>query len=105
MEGTARLAGLSVDDVNVAVKATEVGLRYPVGGRGGAVRQILSDLKARLNADLTLTGKPGDFLLAGSVAVERSLYDTDIFLEDALLAPTVPPGHRRSRRASCGRSP
>jgi len=92
MEGTARLAGLSVEDVSVAVKATEVGLRYPVGGRGGAVRQILSDLKARLNADLTLTGKPGDFLLAGSVAVERSLYDTDIFLEDALLAPTVPPG-------------
>jgi outer membrane protein assembly factor BamA/autotransporter translocation and assembly factor TamB len=92
MEGTARLAGLSVEDVSVAVKATEVGLRYPVGGRGGAVRQILSDLKARLNADLTLTGKPGDFLLSGSVAVERSLYDTDIFLEDALLAPTVPPG-------------
>src|SRR4029077_4895938 len=29
---------------------------------------------------------------AGSVAVERSLYDTEIFLEDALLAPTVPPG-------------
>jgi outer membrane protein assembly factor BamA/autotransporter translocation and assembly factor TamB len=92
MEGTARLAGLSFEDVSLAVKATEVGLRYPVGGRGGAVRQILSDLKARLNADLTLTGKPGDFLLAGSVAVERSLYDTDIFLEDALLAPTVPPG-------------
>jgi outer membrane protein assembly factor BamA/autotransporter translocation and assembly factor TamB len=92
MEGTARLAGLSVDDVNVAVKATGVGLRYPVGGRGGSVRQILSDLKARVNADLTLTGKPGDFLLAGSVAVERSLYDTDIFLEDALLAPTAPPG-------------
>jgi outer membrane protein assembly factor BamA/autotransporter translocation and assembly factor TamB len=98
MDGTARLAGLSVDDVNVAVKATEVGLRYPVGGRGGAVRQILSDLKARLNADLTLTGKPGDFLLAGSVAVERSLYDTDIFLEDALLAPTVPPGTEEPSR-------
>jgi outer membrane protein insertion porin family len=92
MEGTARLAGLSVEDVNVALKATEVGLRYPVGGRGGRVRQILSDLKARVNADLTLTGKPGDFLLSGSVAVERSLYDTDIFLEEALLAPTVPPG-------------
>ena len=30
MEGTARLAGLSVEDVSVAVKATEVGLRYPV---------------------------------------------------------------------------
>ncbi len=98
MEGTARLAGLSVEDVNVAVKATEVGLRYPVGGRGGAVRQILSDLKARLNADLTLTGKPGDFLLSGSVAVERSLYDTDIFLEDALLAPTVPPGSAEPSR-------
>ncbi len=92
MEGTARLAGLVVDDVDVAVKATEVGLRYPVGGTGGRVRQILADLKARVNADLSLTGKPGDFLLAGSVAVERSLYDTDIFLEDALLAPTVPPG-------------
>ncbi len=92
MEGTARLAGLSVEDVSVAVKATEVGLRYPVGGRGGAIRQILSDLKARLNADLTLTGKPGDFLLSGSVAVERSLYDTDIFLEDTLGAPAVPPG-------------
>ena len=91
MEGTARLAGLAVEDVNVALKASEVGLRYPVGGTGGRVRQILSDLKARVNADLTLTGKPGDFLLAGTVEVERSLYDTDIFLEDALLAPTAPP--------------
>ncbi|PYQ49868.1 MAG: hypothetical protein DMF78_17180, partial [Acidobacteria bacterium] len=92
IDGTARLAGLSVEDVSVALKATEVGLRYPVGGRGGRVRQILSDLKARVNADLTLTGKPGDFELAGTVAVERSLYDTDIYFEEALLAPTVPPG-------------
>jgi outer membrane protein assembly factor BamA len=92
IDGTARLAGLSVEDVSVALKATEVGLRYPVGGRGGRVRQILSDLKARVNADLTLTGKPGDFLLAGTVAVERSLYDTDIYFEDAILAPTIPPG-------------
>jgi outer membrane protein assembly factor BamA/autotransporter translocation and assembly factor TamB len=92
MQGTARLDGLSVSDVDVTLKATAVGLRYPVGGKGGGVRQILSDLKARVNADLTLTGKPGDFLLAGSVAVERSLYDTDIFFEDTLLAPSVPPG-------------
>ena len=56
------------------------------------------------NADLTLTGKPGDFLLAGSVAVERSLYDTDIFLEEALLAPTVPPRASPSPRACCSRS-
>ncbi len=89
-QGTARLAGLSVEDVNLGLTAREVGLRYPVGGRGGRVRQILSDLKARVDADLRLTGKPGDFLLAGSLAVERSLYDTDIFLEEALLAPAAP---------------
>ncbi|HUG55033.1 MAG TPA: translocation/assembly module TamB domain-containing protein [Vicinamibacteria bacterium] len=96
--GTARLAGLSIDDVNVEAVARGVGLRYPVGGRGGRVRQILSDLKARVDADLTLTGRPGDFLMAGSVAVERSLYDTDIFLEEALLAPTVPPGSEQPSR-------
>ena len=49
-----------------------------------------------MNADLTLTGRPGDFLLAGTVVVERSLYDADIFLEEGFLprrsagAPTEP---------------
>ena len=51
-----------------------------------------------MNADLTLTGRTGDFLLAGDVSAERGLYDADIFLEEALLAPECPRG--RARRPS-----
>ena len=90
MEGTARVAGLGLDQVRVAISGQGLGIRYPVA-RSGRAEEIFDELKARVNADLTLTGRTGDFLLAGEVRAERSLYDSDIFLEEGLLAPAVPP--------------
>ena len=90
VEGTARVAGLGLDQVKVAISGQGLGIRYPVA-RSGRADEIFDELKARVNADLTLTGRTGDLLLAGEVRAERSLYDSDIFLEEGLLAPDVPP--------------
>ncbi len=90
MEGTARVAGLGLDEVKVAITGQGLGIRYPVA-RSGRADEIFDELKARVNADLTLTGRTGDLLLAGDVRAERSLYDSDIFLEEGLLPPTIPP--------------
>ena len=90
MEGTAHVAGLGLDQVKVAISGQGLGIRYPVA-RSGRADQIFEELKARVNADLTLTGRTGDLLLAGDVRAERSLYDSDIFLEEGLLAPDIPP--------------
>jgi outer membrane protein assembly factor BamA/autotransporter translocation and assembly factor TamB len=89
--GGGRLEGLALADVRVGLKGDDLGLRYPVGSRGGRAREILEDLKARIDVDLTLTGRTGDFLLAGAMNVERSLYDSDIFWEEGILAPDTPP--------------
>ena len=90
VEGTARVAGLGLDQVKVAISGQGLGIRYPVA-RSGRADEIFDELKARVNADLTLTGRTGDLLLAGEVRAERSLYDSDIFLEEGLLAPDIPP--------------
>jgi outer membrane protein insertion porin family len=94
MAGTARVAGLGLEQVNVAISGQGLGIRYPVASSGRA-DEIFDELKARVNADLTLTGRTGDLLLAGDVRAERSLYDSDIFLEEGLLAPDVPPETQR----------
>jgi translocation and assembly module TamA len=88
LSGTAALEGLRVAGVDVKLSGTDMGIRYPVGGEGSG---IWEDFKARVDAELTLTGRPGDFLLAGNVAIERGLYDADIFLEEGFLPPDVPP--------------
>ena len=76
-EGT---AGLAADTpVDLKLQARDVSLRYP------------RDFRSRLRADLTLGGRPGSLLLAGEVHAERGLYDSDIRLEQTLLAPRVPP--------------
>ena len=88
--GTAQVSGLRVSDVSLTLSAQDVGLRYPVGGihrRSGR----LADIKIRLDGDLNLTGKPGDYMLAGDVKVLRGLYDADIFPGEGLLAPEAPP--------------
>jgi outer membrane protein assembly factor BamA len=90
MEGTAHVAGLGLDQVKVAITGQGLGIRYPVA-RSGRADEIFDELKARVDADLTLTGRTGDLLLAGDVRAERSLYDSDIFLEEGLLPPTIPP--------------
>ena len=95
MEGTAQVAGLGLERVQVAITGQGLGIRYPVA-RSGRADELFDELKARVNVDLTLTGRTGDLLLAGDVRAERSLYDTDIFLEEALLPPSVPPGDVRA---------
>jgi translocation and assembly module TamA len=88
VSGGAKLAGLRPTDVRVQLSGTDMGLRYPVGGQRSG---IFEDFKARVDAELTLTGRPGDFLLGGTVSVDRGLYDADIFLEQGFLPPDVPP--------------
>ena len=88
--GTAQVSGLKLTDVSLTLAGKDMGLRYPVGGihrRSGR----LADIKTRLDADLTFTGRPGDYMLAGEVKVLRGLYDADIFPGEALLAPETPP--------------
>jgi outer membrane protein assembly factor BamA/autotransporter translocation and assembly factor TamB len=91
MEGTARVAGLGVEQVNVSITGEGLGIRYPVARSGGRAEELFEELKARVNADLTLTGRTGDLLLAGTLRAERSLYDSDIFLDEGILPPDVPP--------------
>jgi outer membrane protein insertion porin family len=82
MTGSAGLApGTPVD---LKITAREVALRYP------------RDFRSRLKADLTVTGNAETLLLAGEVHAERGLYDTDIFLEDALLSPSLTPATAQS---------
>lgn len=87
--GGAALDGLRPRDVRVDITARDVALRYPVGGKTGS--RVWDELKARADADLTLTGNPGNLLLAGTVTAERALYDADMFLEEAFLPPQAPP--------------
>jgi outer membrane protein insertion porin family len=87
--GGGGLQGLRLQDLKLDIAGRGVALRYPVGGSAGS--RLFDELKLRVNADLTLSGRPGGFLLAGTVNADRALYDADIFLEEAFLPPQVPP--------------
>jgi outer membrane protein assembly factor BamA/autotransporter translocation and assembly factor TamB len=76
LEGEARLAG-GLADARFTLTGREVTLQYPPG------------LRSRLDADLTFTGGPESFLLAGDVKAQRALYDLDVVLEQGLSAPPV----------------
>jgi translocation and assembly module TamA len=89
LSGGGALQGLRLRDLNLSIAARGVAVRYPVGGTTGS--RLWSELKARADAELTLTGRPGSFQLAGTVDADRALYDSDIFLEEAFLPPQVPP--------------
>ncbi len=71
--GKARMAGVTLSDIDVAATGRDLALRYPL------------DFKSRVGADLRLGGETGALRLSGQVRVERGLYDSDIFLEDAVL--------------------
>ena len=73
LEGSARIAGARLEDVRLAATGRELSLRYP------------RDLKSRLAADVTVTGRTGDLVLGGQVRILRGLYDEDIQLEQELL--------------------
>jgi outer membrane protein assembly factor BamA/autotransporter translocation and assembly factor TamB len=78
LEGEGRLAhGLA--DARFTLAGRDVTLAYPPG------------LRSRLDADLTLTGGPERFLLAGQVSAQRALYDLDVVLEQGLSAPPLAP--------------
>jgi hypothetical protein len=91
MSGSAALAGLRLSDVDVTFTARNAGVRYPVGGISRASNR-LGDIKARIDADLKLTGQKGALLLGGTIDVKRALYDADIYLGEGLFARAVPPG-------------
>lgn len=76
LEGEARLEG-GLADARFTLTGREVTLAYPPG------------LRSRLDADLTFTGGPESFLLAGDVKAQRALYDLDVVLEQGLAAPPV----------------
>jgi len=88
--GTAQVSGFKLTDVSLTLAGTDLGLRYPVGGIHRRSAR-LEDIKTRLDAELTFTGRPGDYMLAGDVKVQGGLYDADIFPGEALLAPETPP--------------
>ena len=97
MAGSAALKGLRLADVDVTLTARDAAVRYPVGGIHRATSR-LADIKARIDADVKLTGQPGALLLAGTAKVKRALYDADIFIGEGLFAPEVPPApHTPSR--------
>src|SRR5262249_45147750 len=77
--GSLRPAAGSVTDVDFALSARDVTLRYP------------ADFKSRIGAELTLKGGGGALQLGGQVQLVRGLSDPDISLEEALPAPAVPP--------------
>jgi translocation and assembly module TamA len=97
MTGSAALRGLRAADVDLTLTARDAAVRYPIGGIHRATSR-LSDIKARIDADLKVTGQPGALLLGGTIKVKRALYDADIFIGEGLFAPTVPPAsHNPSR--------
>lgn len=74
LEGEARLAR-GLRDARFALTGRDVTLAYPPG------------LRSRVDADLTFTGGPDAFLLAGDVRAQRALYDLDVVFEQGLSAP------------------
>ena len=74
LAGEAQLAG-GLADAQFTITARDVTLAYPPG------------LRSRLEADLTLSGGPEAYLLAGDVRAMRGLYDLDLVFEQSLTAP------------------
>ena len=72
--GTARLEGTRLEDARFTVTGRDLAVRYPAG------------LRTRLDADVTLTGRTGAFLLAGTVRAQRGQYDLDAALRESTAA-------------------
>ncbi|HUG52229.1 MAG TPA: translocation/assembly module TamB domain-containing protein [Vicinamibacteria bacterium] len=78
LSGQARLAGTGVEDTRLVIQGRDIALTYPAG------------MRTRLEVDLTLSGKTGAFLLAGTVKALRGLYDLDVALQESLTATVAP---------------
>jgi outer membrane protein assembly factor BamA/autotransporter translocation and assembly factor TamB len=79
ISGRAALKGGGLADADFRTEGREIALRYPPG------------LKTRANADVTLAGRTGAFVLGGTVTVLSGLYDLDVALEANLSAPAAAP--------------
>jgi outer membrane protein insertion porin family len=77
LSGSGRLAG-GLADAQFTLTGRDVTLAYPPG------------LRSRLDADLTLSGGPRAYLLAGDVRAVRGLYDLDLVFEQSLSTPPAP---------------
>jgi outer membrane protein insertion porin family len=85
MTGDARLQG-GLADARFTITGRGISLTYPPG------------LRSRLDADLTLSGGPEAYKLAGDVKVERGLFDLDIVFEQSLTAPKTTPTDSQALR-------
>ncbi len=79
ISGRAALESGGLADAAFRIEGREIALRYPPG------------LKTRANADVSLTGRTGAFVLGGTVTVLSGLYDLDVALEANLSAPAATP--------------
>ncbi len=77
LNGSASLSGTTISKLRVSASGKDISLHYPKG------------LRSRLDAELTLGGRPGALALSGIVKAQRGLYDLDVALEDSLLGSTV----------------
>lgn len=77
LDGSASVSGTAVSDLRVAVSSKDISLHYPEG------------LRSRLDAELTLGGRPGALALSGVVKAQRGLYELDVAFEESLLASAV----------------
>jgi outer membrane protein insertion porin family len=79
MSGSGQLRGAALSTVSIAITGRNMALRYPAG------------LRSRIDADLSLRGGSGAFVLAGSVNVPRAVYDLDVALRDGVSAASTEP--------------
>lgn len=79
ISGIAAIEGARLSDVRIDLRGRDMAIRHPEG------------LRSRLDADLSLTGRPGALLLSGSIQVLRGLYDLDIAFEENLWAAAPKP--------------
>jgi outer membrane protein assembly complex protein YaeT len=73
VSGGARLGGGEVADVDVAVRAEEVYLEYPL------------DLQTLTSLDLRLSSQDGGIVIGGDVAIQRGAYTERLEIEDEVL--------------------
>jgi outer membrane protein assembly complex protein YaeT len=77
LEGEAQVTGERLGDLWLQLTGRGVALRYPAG------------VRSRLDVDLTLAGQPGDFRLAGDVAVQGGVFDVETAVKEALRPPST----------------
>ncbi|MFI5184226.1 MAG: translocation/assembly module TamB domain-containing protein, partial [Vicinamibacteria bacterium] len=80
LSGEGHLDGFTLADLRLDVTGRDISLRYPAG------------LRSRIEADLSLTGGHGAFVLGGRAHVSRGVYDLGAALQQSVktVAETAP---------------